>query len=129
MIYSNTSYQVKVSVKSAFQEKQSNPDNGQFVFGYKVSIENKGSEYIQLLKRHWFILDALGKVKEVKGDGVIGEQPFIAPGKVHEYVSWCVIEHDFGKMWGSYLFHKQDNDSFFKVDIPEFILAPHYLNN
>ncbi|MDH3648348.1 MAG: ApaG domain, partial [Saprospiraceae bacterium] len=84
---------------------------------------------VQLLKKHWFIFDSSGKVKEVEGDGVIGKQPILEPGQSHEYSSWCPLATAVGKMHGYYTMMRLDDRSLFQVGIPAFdLIAPFKLN-
>jgi ApaG protein len=92
-----------------------------FVFGYFIRIENRGLEAIQLLRRHWYITDETGKVQEVEGEGVIGQQPIIEPGSAHQYNSFCVLETFTGHMRGHYTMERLHGERF-KVDIPQFDL-------
>ncbi len=129
MIYTASTHGVKVSVKTRFETLLSDPSKSNNIFTYYVVIENVGTSTVQLLERHWKIVDSLNPVREVKGIGVIGEQPVIEPGGVHEYESWCNLHSDIGKMWGSYLFKSLDTESSFRVQIPEFYMVhPAVLN-
>ena len=93
---------VVVRVVPTYLSHQSNPDQGRWVWAYEVEIENLRTEPVQLLTRHWIITDARGRVEEVKGAGVIGEQPVIEPGQVHRYTSGCPLGTASGTMVGSY---------------------------
>jgi len=129
MIYTATTHSVKVSVKAKFESHLSDPSKSNNIFTYYVVIENMGSSTVQLLKRHWKILDNLHPLREIKGPGVIGEQPIIEPGGSHEYESWCNLHSDIGKMWGSYVFQRIETESVFHVEIPEFqLVLPSKLN-
>jgi len=128
MIYSLTTYNVTVSVESNYHDLNSEQSEDH-IFVYRVQISNHGNEPVQLLRRHWFIFDSCGINNEIKGDGVVGEQPLILPGKSHEYVSWCPIKSDLGKMSGHYTFVNIESGNEFMVEIPEFILMPKYLMN
>lgn len=92
-----------------------------FVFAYFIRIENNSKEKVQLLRRHWYINHAGGRIEEVDGEGVVGKQPLILPGEVHEYSSYCVLETFEGSMEGNYLM-KRPNGELFKVTIPRFVL-------
>lgn len=113
---------IRVTVRPVYLDGQSDVVNGRFVFGYYVSIENKGLDTIQLLRRHWFIYDESGKVQEVEGGGVVGKQPTIEPGSTHEYNSYCVIETFSGSMEGYYLMERTGGERF-QVTIPRFNLS------
>ncbi|MDX8407342.1 MAG: Co2+/Mg2+ efflux protein ApaG [Mariprofundaceae bacterium] len=113
---------VGVSVKPAYAPEHSDPEQGRFVFIYHISIQNRGDQAAQLISRHWIITDANGKTQEVRGDGVIGEQPVLAPGDVHRYSSFCVLETNVGCMQGSYMMLGEDG-LYFDAPIPAFTLA------
>lgn len=115
-------HNIEVSVHSKYEAGQSNPSNEEFLYSYHVAIKNKSNGTIQLLRRHWFIFDSNGEYSEVKGEGVIGEQPVLLPSQIHEYDSFCKLSTDFGKMWGTFLMKRMDDDEFFEVKIPEFEL-------
>ena len=115
-------YQVDVNVQSFFIPEQSRPDDQQFVFAYTVTIHNTGQIPVKLLTRHWVITDGDGKVEEVRGDGVVGEQPHIAPGDAFRYTSGAVLETPVGSMHGSYHMRADDGTEF-DAPIPAFGLA------
>jgi ApaG protein len=112
----------RVTVRPAFLPDQSVPDQGQFVFAYFVRIENVGARPAQLLSRRWHIHDDLGGDTEVVGEGVVGEQPIIVPGGVHEYQSFCVLKGPVGYMEGEYFFGAEGNVRF-ACEIPRFTLS------
>lgn len=93
---------IRVHVRSFFVADRSDPDEGQWFFAYRVTISNEGSETAQLISRHWIITDGDGEEEEVRGPGVIGEQPVLAPGESFEYTSACPLETPVGTMRGSY---------------------------
>ena len=95
-------YTIDIDVDARFLDDQSAPDEGRFVFAYTIHIVNRGSVPARLLGRHWVITDANGKVEEVVGEGVVGEQPLIHPGEDYEYTSGAVLETSLGTMRGSY---------------------------
>ena len=99
---SNTDYQFDIAVATRFLDEQSVPEEGRFVFAYTVHIRNDGKVPAQLLGRRWLITDGNGKVQEVVGEGVVGEQPWLRPGEGFEYTSGAVLETDIGTMRGSY---------------------------
>ncbi len=121
IVYTSTTSNVKISVRSLFVEKESNILTKQFIFIYFIKIENKLNEDIQLLQREWKIVDSNRKVKTVKGNGVIGQQPIISPNESFSYNSFSVIETFEGTMEGNYLFQK-NNGELFRVKIPKFFL-------
>jgi ApaG protein len=93
---------VKVEVESRYLQEKSDPGSKRWFFAYDIRISNEGSEVVQLLTRHWIITDAGGNVEEVKGPGVVGNQPVLAPGESFEYTSFCPLTTPFGTMEGSY---------------------------
>lgn len=120
---------VKVSVDTIYQAEYSNPANEHFMFAYRVNIENMGEYSVQLMNRHWTIFDSNGIKREVEGEGVVGQQPVIEPGDIHEYVSGCNLKTDIGSMKGSYEMKRIADGQCFQVNIPEFyLIAPYKLN-
>ncbi|MAY82908.1 MAG: Co2+/Mg2+ efflux protein ApaG [Flavobacteriales bacterium] len=120
---------ISIIVNSKFETEHSDISKNQFVFSYHIRITNNSNESVQLLSRHWYIFDSNGEYNEVKGEGVIGLQPIIDPGKSHEYQSYCNLRSDIGMMWGSYLMKKLSNEKLFEVQIPEFhLITPNRLN-
>lgn len=120
---------ITVSVETQYLPSHSNPVSGKYIFGYHISIENGSPYVVQLLRRHWTIVDGEGNTREVDGEGVIGEQPILAPGEQYSYSSYCDLDTEMGKMSGTYLMTRPDNHTFFDVVIPEFrMIAPHKLN-
>ena len=100
-----------------------------YVFTYRISIENNSQHTVQLLRRHWYIHDANTLVREVEGEGVVGQQPVLEAGESHEYVSGCNLKSGMGKMYGNYLMERVIDGKKFKVKIPEFTMfAPFKLN-
>ncbi|RMH53131.1 MAG: Co2+/Mg2+ efflux protein ApaG [Bacteroidetes bacterium] len=112
---------IEVTVRPVYLDDRSDLLNRRFVFGYFVRIENQGDQEVQLLRCHWLIRDATGRVQEVQGDGVVGVQPVIAPGGVHEYSSYCILTTFEGNMEGNYLMQRP-NGSRFRATIPRFNL-------
>ncbi len=117
---------IRITVRPDFVPERSNAMLLQFVFVYHVRIENVGSDTVQLLSRRWLIHDSAAGDSIVEGEGVIGEQPLLEPGDIHEYRSFCVLKSSSGWMEGSYRFVRGD-DSEFDALIPRFVLegAPH----
>jgi len=115
-------YEIKIDVATNYIVDQSEPEVGRYVFAYTITIENLGDLPARLLSRHWVITDANGKVQEVKGDGVVGEQPHLNPGETFRYSSGAVLETPVGAMQGSYRM-KADNGTHFEAPIPPFTLA------
>ena len=115
-------YEIRIDVATNYIVDQSEPDVGRYVFAYTITIENLGDLPARLLSRHWVITDANGKVQEVKGDGVVGEQPHLNPGETFRYSSGAVLETPVGAMQGSYRM-EADNGTHFEAPIPPFTLA------
>ena len=120
---------IKISVETFYQEEYSQPLNNEFMFAYRITIENVSQHTIKLLRRHWYIFDSCGITREVEGEGVVGLQPVIEPNKSHQYVSGSHLKTEIGKMYGTYLMERQIDGKKFKVNIPEFqLIAPFKLN-
>lgn len=113
---------IQVDVETRYIEDQSNPDQNYYVFAYTITIQNKGEQPAQLLTRHWVITDSNHKVQEVRGDGVVGEQPVLKPGEQFVYTSGTMLETSVGTMRGSYQM-KADDGSRFDAVIDEFVLS------
>lgn len=113
---------IDIEVSAYYIEQQSNPDADRFVFGYTITIRNGGEVPAQLLTRHWVITDANGKVQEVRGAGVVGEQPYLQPGEDFQYSSGAILETSVGAMQGSYGM-RDDNGDLFDAPISPFTLA------
>jgi ApaG protein len=120
---------IKVIVETTYQAEFSSPHQHHFVFTYKVKIENNSSHTIQLLRRKWEIFDAGDKTKFVEGNGVVGQQPILEPGNIHEYVSGCNLKSGLGKMRGSYIMEKLFDGRLIEVKIPEFQLISDIFDN
>ncbi len=120
---------VMVTVETFYQPDYSNPINNEYMFAYRITIENHNPFTIQLLKRHWFIFDSNGEQREVEGDGVVGIQPILKSGEQFQYASGCNLKTEMGKMFGVYFMENQNNKQQFKVHIPPFqMIAPSKLN-
>jgi ApaG protein len=115
-------YEFSVEVRPKFVADESDPDENQYVFAYTVTVRNTGDVTAQLLSRHWIITDGDGKVQEVRGEGVVGEKPTLAPGEAFRYTSGCPLETPVGSMKGSYFCVAEDGTRF-DVPIPEFVLS------
>ncbi|MFO1401486.1 MAG: Co2+/Mg2+ efflux protein ApaG [Steroidobacteraceae bacterium] len=115
-------HRIRVEVETNYLEEQSAPDDRRFVFAYTITIRNEGAVAAKLLTRHWIITDADGRVQEVRGDGVVGEQPHLEPGQGFRYSSGAVIETPVGSMQGSYQM-VDDAGAHFDAPIPAFRLA------
>ena len=119
---------IRVTVESQYIPEQSQPRQGHYVFAYHVTIANEGNEIVQLRTRHWIITDGNGNVQEVRGEGVVGEQPMLRPGERFEYTSGCVLPTQAGSMHGTYQMHLQNGQQF-DAEIAPFPLAlPYELN-
>lgn len=113
---------IRVTVRPVFLRDQSHPTHGQYVFAYFVRVENVSAREAQLRSRRWRIHDSIGEDTEVEGEGVVGEQPTLAPGSVHEYQSFCVLKSASGYMEGYYSFVREDGTTF-DATIPRFTLT------
>jgi ApaG protein len=113
---------IQVQVKSEYLAEQSNPDQARYVFAYHVRITNQGPQPARLMTRHWIIMDGEARTQEVRGDGVVGEQPRLAPGETYEYTSGTVLETPVGSMHGSYGMVDEAGAPF-EAPIPAFTLA------
>lgn len=118
----NMDNDIRINVDTHYVDEHSEPTIGRFVFSYTITIANQGAVAAKLLSRHWIITDANGKVQEVRGDGVVGEQPHLNPGETFRYSSGAVIETPVGSMHGSYNM-RADNGTNFNAPIAPFTLA------
>ncbi len=116
---------IRVAVRPAYLDDQSSPEDERYVWCYTVTIENRGSEPVQLLSRYWNIVDGAGRVQEVRGPGVVGAQPVIAPGESFQYTSGCPLETASGTMSGRYQMMSASGESF-EAEIPAFLLESPY---
>lgn len=117
-----TTGDITVRVAVSYLAEQSAPDQGRWFWSYHVRIENHGSGVVQLLERHWRIVDGRGNAHEVRGQGVVGDMPVIRPGESYDYVSGCPLDTAFGSMSGSYKMI-DDTGTLFSVEIPKFPLS------
>lgn len=115
-------YQFSVQVQPQYLEEQSAPEEGRYLFAYTVTIRNTGEVAAQLVSRHWIITDADGQIEEVRGPGVVGEQPVLQPGQAFQYTSGCPLTTPVGSMHGSYQCIAEDGTAF-EANIPEFVLS------
>ncbi|MFT3907454.1 MAG: Co2+/Mg2+ efflux protein ApaG [Steroidobacteraceae bacterium] len=115
-------HNIRVEVETSYLEEQSEPSERRYVFSYTITIHNDGETPARLMTRHWIITDANGRVQEMRGDGVVGEQPYIKPGQGFRYSSGAVIETPVGAMQGSYQM-VDDEGLRFDAPIPAFRLA------
>lgn len=119
---SSTPYHIEVEVQTTYIEEQSSPSDNRYVFAYTITIRNAGSVAAKLLNRHWIITDSNGKTQEVRGEGVVGEQPHLAPGESFQYTSGTMIETSVGSMRGSYQMIADDGVEF-DAEIAPFTLS------
>ena len=120
---------VTISVETYYQPEYSNPVNGEYMFAYRITIENNNLFAVKLLRRHWHIYDSNGSLREVEGEGVVGVQPQINPGESYQYVSGCNLRSEIGKMYGTYQMENMNSKKQFDVVIPSFeMCAPFKLN-
>jgi len=112
---------IEVSVEPTYLEARSSPENSQYFWAYRVIIENQGSETVHLLSRHWMITNARGELNEVKGPGVVGEQPVLKPGERFEYTSGAPLNTPWGMMGGAYQMESESGERF-DIEIPTFSL-------
>ena len=119
---------IRVSVHARYVEQRSRPEDGLWFFAYHVELENLGEETVQLISRHWVITDGDARVEEVRGPGVVGEQPILEPGDTFQYTSACPLPTSFGTMHGSYQMVTSDGQRF-EVSIAPFSLSlPHLIH-
>jgi ApaG protein len=124
-MYEATTFNIRITVNPQFLEGHSRPDEGHFVWAYTIKIVNLGQETVTLRTRYWKITDAMGRIQEVRGAGVVGEQPTLVPGQSFEYTSGAPLPTPSGFMTGAYQMQAADG-RLFNVDIPAFSLdSPH----
>ena len=116
---------IRVRVEAEYAPSRSSPLQNQWFFLYTVQISNEGTDTVQLLTRHWIITDAMGQVREVRGPGVVGEQPILAPGQKFEYTSGCDLTTPFGSMYGTYRMINARQEQF-DIEIAPFTLTEPY---
>ena len=119
---SKSQHQISVDVQTTYVDVQSAPDDDRYVFAYTITISNEGSIPAQLLSRHWIITDSNGAVQEVRGEGVVGEQPHLEPGESFRYTSGAIIKTPVGSMRGSYQMIADDGETF-DAEIAPFSLS------
>jgi len=120
---------VTISIETFYQPEYSNPINSEFMFAYRITLENNNPFPVQLLRRHWYIFDSHAEHREVEGEGVIGVQPKINPGAKYQYVSGCNLRSDMGKMHGMYFMENCYNKKTFLINIPAFdMIVPAKMN-
>lgn len=120
---------VTVTVETFYQPDYSNPVSGEFMFAYRITLQNNNSFPVRLLRRHWYIFDSNGTQREVEGEGVVGVQPQINPGEQYQYVSGCNLRTEMGKMYGTYAMENITSHKQFEVKIPVFdMIVPFKMN-
>ncbi|HCB12985.1 MAG TPA: Co2+/Mg2+ efflux protein ApaG [Gammaproteobacteria bacterium] len=117
-----TNYSIKVAAQAFYLEEQSDPAQDRYVFAYTVLIQNQGNVAARLISRYWIITDANSKVEEVRGEGVVGEQPYLRPGEGFQYTSGAILDTAVGSMKGSYQMLADDGVTF-DAEIPPFVLS------
>jgi ApaG protein len=120
---------VNIIVETFYQPEYSNPLNSEYMFAYRITLENNNLFPVQLLRRHWYIFDSNAEHREVEGEGVIGMQPKISPGEKYQYVSGCNLKSEMGKMHGMYFMENCHNKQTFVINIPSFeMVVPAKMN-
>ncbi len=125
-MYKASTRSITVTVEPSYLEDDSTPANHEFRWSYRIRIENHGKRTVRLLSRYWRITDAIGRIQEVRGDGVVGEQPVLEPGHAFEYQSWTPLQTPSGIMAGSYQMQERSSGELFDVAIPAFSLDSPY---
>jgi len=120
---------VQVSVETFYQSDYSNPLQSEFMFAYRITIENHNSFPVKLHRRRWNIFDSNGSYREVEGEGVVGVQPILQPGERYQYVSGCNLRTEMGKMRGTYQMENLINKQFLEINIPEFEMIVPFKGN
>lgn len=118
----NENYNIKVDVKTSYMQEHSDPEDNRYAFAYHITISNIGAIPAKLLSRHWIITDGNNNVEEVRGAGVVGEQPYLSPGSSFQYTSGAILKTPVGTMEGSYQMVADDNKRF-DAEIPVFLLS------
>lgn len=122
---SQVSQGIKVSVEVFYRPDYSNPVESEYVFAYRITLENRNNFSVKLLSRHWYIFDSDATYREVEGEGVVGMQPIIQSGEEYQYMSNCNLRSDMGKMYGTYEMENLNSKQLFHVTIPAFeMIAP-----
>lgn len=120
---------MEITVETFYQSDYSNPLNHEFMFAYRITIENHNGFAVKLLRRHWYIFDSNGDKREVEGEGVVGVQPVLEPNERYQYVSGCNLRSEMGKMYGTYLMENLNNKATFSVKIPAFQMIVPFKGN
>ena len=120
---------IEISVETFYQPDYSNPVSGEYMFAYRITIENRNNFPVKLHRRHWYITDSNGSNREVEGEGVVGVQPTLQSGERYQYVSGCNLKTEMGKMEGNYSMENIHTKKQFKVNIPMFEMIAPFKNN
>ncbi|MFN8291298.1 MAG: Co2+/Mg2+ efflux protein ApaG [Chitinophagaceae bacterium] len=120
---------MKVSVETFYQPDYSNPLQSEYMFAYRITLENHNSFPVKLHRRHWHIFDSNGSHREVEGEGVVGVQPVLQPGENYQYVSGCNLRTEMGRMYGTYEMENLHNKRMFMVSIPSFEMVAPFKGN
>jgi ApaG protein len=120
---------VEISVETFYQQDYSNPMLSEYMFAYRITIENHNSFPVKLHSRHWYIFDSNGEYREVEGEGVVGVQPSISSGDNYQYVSGCNLKSEMGRMHGTYMMENLDTQQLFEVNIPAFEMVTPFKYN
>ncbi|HEX2533488.1 MAG TPA: Co2+/Mg2+ efflux protein ApaG [Chitinophagaceae bacterium] len=120
---------VEVSVETFYQQDFSNPLQSEYMFAYRITIENHNNYPVKLHSRHWYIFDSNGSYREVEGEGVVGMQPVISNGDHYQYVSGCNLHSEMGRMHGTYLMENLNTQELFEVNIPAFEMVTPFKYN
>jgi len=120
---------VQISVETFYQQDYSNPVLSEFMFAYRITIENHNRFPVKLHSRHWYIFDSNGEYREVEGEGVVGVQPTINSGDNYQYVSACNLKSEMGRMHGTYSMENRDNRQLFEVKIPAIEMVAPFIYN
>lgn len=119
--YSETTRDITVTVSPAYLEERSDPEQGLYSYSYTVWLENAGADTVQLINRHWVVISGGRQIADVKGEGVVGQQPVLQPGDLYEYTSWTAVKDPVGAMYGAFTFYSESGE-FFDVPVPKFNL-------
>lgn len=120
---------VQVSVETYYQQEYSNPLLSEYMFAYRIILENYNPFPVKLQRRHWYIFDSNGTYREVEGEGVVGVQPVLQPGEKYQYVSGCNLRTEMGRMHGTYQMENLDTNQLFTVSIPSFEMIVPFKSN
>jgi ApaG protein len=120
---------VEISVETFYQQDYSNPMQSEYMFAYRIAIENHNSFPVKLHRRHWHIFDSNGSYREVEGEGVVGVQPVLSPGEKYQYVSGCNLRTEMGRMHGTYQMENLNSKTLFDVNIPAFEMFVPFKSN